>query len=55
MRHTAFIELNQKAVVDVMYISSYTKGCVMDVDGSKNLLPDSAEKFGEISYSNDYP
>ncbi|MFK5970175.1 MAG: hypothetical protein QM487_08680 [Candidatus Marithrix sp.] len=53
LHHTTFIEMNQKVVVDVMIISSYTKVCVMDIDGSKILLPDSSEiieKFGEISY-----
>ncbi len=62
LNHTAFIELNQKAVVEVMYsddnIKLYKGMRVMGIDGSKNLLPDSAEiteEFGQISYSNDHP
>jgi len=62
LRHTAFIELNQKAVVDVMYgddnIKLYKGMRVMGIDGSKILLPESTEiteEFGEISYSNDHP
>ena len=62
LKYTAFIELNQKAVVDVMYkddnIKLYKAMRVIGIDGSKILLPDSAEikkEFGEISYSNDHP
>jgi hypothetical protein len=62
LSHTAFIELNQKAVVDVMYsddnIKLYKGMRVMGIDGSKILLPDSTEiteEFGQISYSNDHP
>ena len=62
LRYTALIELNQKAVVDVMYrdddIKRYKDMRVLGIDGSKVLLPqhDSVIKeFGEISYSNDHP
>lgn len=62
LSHTAFIELNQKAVVDVMYrdddIIRYKGMRVLGIDGSKILLPNSQsikETFGEISYSNDHP
>ena len=59
---TALIELNQKAVVDVMYrdndIKLYKGMRVLGVDGSKVLLPEHdsvIKEFGEISYSNDHP
>lgn len=62
LKYTAFIELNQKAVVDVMYsddnIKLYKGMRVIGIDGSKILLPDSTEiteEFGQISYSNDHP
>lgn len=62
LKYTAFIELNQKAVVDVMYsddnIKLYKGMRVMGIDGSKILLPDRAEiteEFGQISYSNNHP
>ncbi|MBU8849191.1 MAG: IS4 family transposase, partial [Desulfobacterales bacterium] len=62
LKYTAFIELNQKAVVDVMYsdnnIKFYKGMRVLAIDGSKFLLPDTAEitkEFGQISYSNDHP
>lgn len=62
LRHTAFIELNQKAVVGVMYsddnIKNYKGMRVIGVDGSKILLPDTPDviqEFGQISYSNDHP
>lgn len=62
LSHTAFIELNQKAVVDVMYkddnIVRYKGMRVLGIDGSKLLLPnhnDIINTFGEISYSNDHP
>ena len=62
LRHTAFIELNQKAVVNVMYcddkIRLYKGMRVLGIDGSKILLPrhkSVIEEFGEISYSNDHP
>ena len=62
LHHTAFIELNQKAVYDVMYsdrnIKLYKGMRVVGIDGSKVLLPHHKsviEEFGEISYSNDHP
>ena len=62
LNYTAFIELNQKAVVDVMYsdnnIKLYRGMRVIGIDGSKVLLPDSAEiteEFGQISYRNNHP
>ena len=62
LSHTAFIELNQKAVIDVMYsddnIKLYKGMRVMGIDGSKIILPDSSDitqEFGQISYSNDHP
>ena len=60
--HTAFIELNQKAVCDVIYsdkhIKLYKGMRILGCDGSKILLPDHKsiiKEFGEISYSNDHP
>jgi hypothetical protein len=60
LSHTAFIELNQKSIVDVMYsdnnIKRYKRMRVLGVDGSKVLLPDTPDviqEFGEISYSNE--
>jgi hypothetical protein len=62
LKHTAFIELNQKAVVDVMYrdeeFKRYKGMRVLGIDGSKILLPttpDIVKEFGQISYSNDHP
>jgi hypothetical protein len=62
LKYTAFIELNQKAVVDVMYsdnnIKLYFGQRVIGIDGSKLLLPDSAEiteEFGQISLRPDHP
>lgn len=62
LNYTAFIELNEKAVVDVMYsddnIKLYKGMRVMGIDGSKILLPDTTDitnEFGQISYSNDHP
>lgn len=58
-KHTAFIELNQLAVVDVMYgdgdFKTYKGHRVLGVDGSKILLPgsqDVIDEFGTIAYSN---
>lgn len=58
LSHTAFIELNQKAVVDVMYrddeIQRYKGFRLLAVDGSKVMLPNTPEvieEFGQISYS----
>jgi|APHig6443718053_1056840.scaffolds.fasta_scaffold43129_1 hypothetical protein len=60
LKHTAFIELNRKAVVDVMYgdddYKRYKDMRVLGIDGSKILLPstpDIINAFGQISYSND--
>ena len=62
LRHTAFIELNQKAVVDVMYcdnnIKRYKGMRVLGIDGSKIRLPsteDIKKEFGQISYGNHCP
>ncbi len=59
LHHTAFIELNQKAVADVMYgddnIKLYKGMRVLGIDGSKVLLPDTPDiinEFDQISYSN---
>ena len=59
--HTAFIELNQKSVIDVMYsdkkIKRYKGMRVLAVDGSKIALPksqDTIQEFDEIQYSNQY-
>jgi hypothetical protein len=61
-KHTAFIELNQKAVVEVQYgdgeFKRYHGMRVLGIDGSKILLPDTADvinTFGGIRYSNDHP
>ena len=62
LHHTAFIELNQKAIVNVMYrddnIRLYKGMRILGIDGSKILLPKHRsiiKEFGEISYSNDHP
>lgn len=59
LKHTAFIELNQKAVVDTQYGDSQYlkfKGFrLLAVDGSKIVLPDSLDvrkEFGTIAWSN---
>ncbi len=59
LKHTAFIELNQNAVVDVMYgdedYQTYKGMRVLGIDGSKIMLPSTPSvigEFGEISYSN---
>jgi len=58
LKHTAFIELNQKAVVATMYGDGDYKRFwgfrIVAVDGSKIVLPDSeevCEEFGTIAYS----
>ena len=58
-KHTAFIELNQKAMVDTMYKDDdYKKFLgfrILAVDGSKIRLPDNddiREEFGTIAYTN---
>lgn len=59
LQHTAFIELNQRAVVESRYrdadFRTFWGFRVLGVDGSKVLLPDSedvCEAFGTIAYSN---
>jgi hypothetical protein len=58
LKHTAFIELNQKAIVETVYADGhylrFRSMRVLGVDGSKILLPDSQdvrEEFGTLSYS----
>jgi hypothetical protein len=58
LKHTAFIELNQEAVVKTLYSDNdYRKFWgfrVLAVDGSKRLLPDSddvREAFGTIAWT----
>ena len=57
--HTAFIELNEKAVVEVLYRDGnyrrYKRFRVLAVDGSKIRLPETEEinkKFGQMAYTN---
>ncbi len=57
--HTAFIELNQRAVVDVMYgdnaYRTFWGFRVLAVDGSKVVLPDRPavrDTFGTIAWTN---
>ncbi len=59
LQHTAFIELNQRAVVESRYqdadFRTFWGFRVLGVDGSKVLLPDTEEvreAFGTIAYSN---
>ncbi|BCG65167.1 MAG: transposase, IS4 family [Methyloprofundus sp.] len=60
LKHTAFIELNQTAIVETVYggDGDYHKFWgfrVLAIDGSKVVLPnteDVREEFGTISYSN---
>ena len=59
IRHTAFIELNEKAVVEVMYRDGhylrYKQFRVLAIDGSKIRLPETPEinkAFGQIAYTN---
>jgi hypothetical protein len=58
LKHTAFIELNQKAVVETLYgdgeYRRYRGRRLLAIDGSKVLLPDSRavrKEFGTIAYS----
>ena len=58
LKHTAFIELNQKAIVDVFYgdddYAKFWNKRILAVDGSKIRLPNTEEicrSFGTISYS----
>ena len=60
LRHSAFIELNQKAIIDVQYQDGDYKTSlgmrVLGVDGSKIRLPnteDICDTFGTITYSQD--
>jgi hypothetical protein len=56
LRHTAFIELNQKAIVNVCYgdgnFKRYKGFRMLAIDGSKVILPDTEDviRFGQISY-----
>jgi hypothetical protein len=59
LKHTAFIELNQAAVVDNLYGDSdyqrYWGFRVLAVDGSKLVLPDTGairEEFGTVAWTN---
>ncbi|WP_305910214.1 IS4 family transposase [Methylomarinum sp. Ch1-1] len=59
LKHTAFIELNQSAIVDTVYSDDeYHKFWgfrILAVDGSKVVLPNTEkvrEEFGTINYSN---
>jgi hypothetical protein len=59
LSHTAFIELNQKAVVEVMYgdddYKRFKGWRLLGIDGSKVVVPDSADTinaFGQIEYKN---
>jgi len=59
LKHTAFIELNQKAVVDTLYANDdyqrFWGYRLLAIDGSKIRLPDTDEmmaEFGSIAYSN---
>jgi hypothetical protein len=59
LKHTAFIELNQTTVVDVMYgdgdYQTWQGHRILAVDGSKVILPtndDTIREFGTIAYDN---
>jgi len=59
LKHTAFVELNEKAVVGTVYgdgdYRTFWGFRVLAVDGSKIVLPDTeevCEAFGTIAYSN---
>lgn len=60
LSHTAFIELNQKAIVNVVYEGEVYKRYkgkfrLLGIDGSKVILPneeDIRKEFGAISYTN---
>lgn len=59
LKHSAFIELNTTAIVDTVYgdgdYRTFRGFRILAVDGSKILLPDSADvrrDFGTIAYSN---
>lgn len=67
LKHTAFIELNQKAVVEVCYGDEDYKKYegfegksfrLLAIDGSRVILPKQAgilSEFGELSYRNQQP
>ena len=59
IRHTAFIELNEQAIVNVMYREGeylrYKGFRVLAIDGSKIRLPETEEinqEFGQVAYTN---
>lgn len=59
LKYTAFIELNQTSVVDVMYsdddIKLYKGMRVLGIDGSKIILPqnpETIEEFGKVEQKN---
>ncbi|MBF0227613.1 MAG: IS4 family transposase [Desulfobacterales bacterium] len=60
LKHTAFIELNQKAIVEVMYQDNeYNRYKnifrVLGIDGSKIILPNEKnirDEFGSINFTN---
>jgi hypothetical protein len=59
IRHTAFIELNEQAIVSVMYREGeylrYKGFRVLAIDGSKIRLPETEEinqEFGQVAYTN---
>ena len=61
LKHTAFIELNQKAIVEVSYqdqeYKRYWGYRVLGIDGSKIILPDSEsvyESFGKVKRTSGY-
>ena len=58
LKHTAFIELNQKAIVNVLYqdedFKKFWDRRILAIDGSKIRLPNTpevCETFGTIAYS----
>lgn len=58
LKHTAFIELNQKAIVEIMYCDDdyekYKGLRILAVDGSKLVLPntpDLRKEFGSCAYT----
>lgn len=60
LKYTAFIEMNQKCIVDVVYgdedYKKYKGMRVVAIDGSKIILPqedDIIAEFGEVSYGSE--
>ena len=60
LKYTAFIEMNQKCIVDVVYsdneYKTYKGMRVVAVDGSKVMLPEEDDiiaEFGEVSYGSE--